>query len=242
MPLNKVMGSFDEAVADVHDGAMILVGHWGGIYGPSYLLRALAKQGAKDLTIVGNGPFMGRDIAEFAAGQLGLPKWFEDASVLLGKKQVKKAIVSVPAAGVPIDFPLEKALHEGQEIDIELIAQGTLAERCRQARAGIPAFYVPTGAGTYLQRGKEVRVFDGQECLLEYAFKADFAFIWAYKADRYGNLVFRGTSRSFNATMAGAAKVTIAEVDELVNLVDLDPEAIVVPSIYVDRVVVRPRT
>jgi 3-oxoadipate CoA-transferase alpha subunit len=136
-------------------------------------------------------------------------------------------------------FPIVKALQEGQDIEIELVAQGTLAERIRSAKAGIPAFYTRTGSGTLLEKGKEVRRFGGQACLLEYAVKADFALIWAHKADRYGNLIYKGTSRTFNATMAGAATVTIAEVAEVVELGELDPEVIVTPGIYVDRIVKR---
>ena len=129
--------------------------------------------------------------------------------------------------------------QEGQDIEIELVAQGTLAERIKAAKAGIPAFYTRTGSGTLLEKGKELKKFDGHPYLLEYAIKADFALIWAYKADRYGNLIYKGTSRTFNATMAGAAAITIAEVEEVVALGKLDPEAIVTPGIYVDRVVLR---
>ena len=136
-------------------------------------------------------------------------------------------------------FPIVKALQEGQDIQIELVPQGTLAERIRSARAGIPAFYTPTGTGTFLEEGKEIRQFEGRQYMLEYAIKADFAFIWAYKGDRYGNLIYKGTSRTFNATMAGAADVTIAEVAEVVELGALDPETIVTPGLYVDRVVTR---
>lgn len=132
-------------------------------------------------------------------------------------------------------------MQEGQHIEVELVPQGTLAERIRATKAGIPAFYTPTGVGTAVAKGKEVRVFDGEAYLLECAIKADFSFIRAYKADRYGNLIYKGTSRSFNATMAGASTVTIAEVDEVVELGELDPEVIVTPGIYVNRVVVRPR-
>jgi 3-oxoacid CoA-transferase A subunit len=120
-----------------------------------------------------------------------------------------------------------------------MIAQGTLAERIRAGKAGIPAFYTATGVGTGLQRGRETRFFDGREYMLEQAIKADFAFIRGYKADRYGNVVYKGTSRTFNPVMAGAATVTIVEVDEIVELGELDPEAIVTPAIYVDRVVKR---
>jgi 3-oxoadipate CoA-transferase alpha subunit len=161
---------------------------------------------------------------------------------LLKNGQVSKLIVSVPAMAIykmKEPFPIVKALQERQDIQIELVAQGTLAERIRAAKAGIPAFYTRTGSGTLLEKGKEVRKFGGYPYLLEYAIKADFALIWAYKADRYGNLIYKGTSRTFNATMAGAAAITIAEVEEVVTLGKLDPEAIVTPGIYVDRVVLR---
>ena len=134
-------------------------------------------------------------------------------------------------------FPVVKALQEGQDIEIELGAQGTLAERIRAARAGIPAFYTPTGSGTFIEKGKETREFEGRNYLLEYAIRADFALIRASKADRYGNLVYRGTSRTFNATMAGAAAITIADVAEVVKPEAMNPEAIVTPGLYVDRVV-----
>ena len=139
------------------------------------------------------------------------------------------------------EFALVKALQEGHRIEIELVPQGTLAERIRAAKAGVPAFYASTGVGTAVARGREVRVFDGEEYLLERAIKSDFSFIRAHKADRYGNLVFKGTGRGFNATMAGAATVTIAEVDEVVELGEIEPEAVAISGIYVNRVAVRPR-
>jgi 3-oxoadipate CoA-transferase alpha subunit len=140
---------------------------------------------------------------------------------------------------MPEPFPIVRAAKEDQLVEIELVPQGTLAERIRAFKAGIGAFYTRTGVGTYLAQGKEVREIAGKEYLLEYPIEADYAFIWAYKADRYGNLVYRGTSRTFNATMAGAAKTTIAEVAEVVELGGLDPESIVTPAAYVDRVVAR---
>ena len=246
MPVNKVVKSFDEAVADVFDGATILVGGFISVGGvPSNLLRALAKRPVKNLTIVGNSPVLGKEFQQTAARTMKVPDWWEDASILLLNGQVSKLIVSgvsVRTLGLGRRFPIFAALEEGQNIEIEMVAQGTLAERIRAGRAGIPAFYSPIGVGIFLQRGKETRFFGDHEYLLEYAIKGDFAFIWAYKADRYGNLVYKGTSRTFNATMAGAARVTIAEVEELVEVGDLDPETIVTPSLYVDRVVVKPYT
>lgn len=247
MPINKVVKGFDEAVADVFDGATILCGGFGGISGvggnPSYLLKALANRPVKNLTIVGNAPVLGRASLDAIARTINVPESFADAEVLLNNGQVRKIIAAVPAlsiVGMRQPFPIVSALQKGQDIEIELVPQGTLAERIRAAKAGIPAFYTPTGVGTAIQKGKENRIFDGAEYLLEHSIKADFAFIWAYKADRFGNLVYKGISRTFNATMAGAAAVTIAEVEELVQLGELDPEVIVTPGMYVDRVVVRP--
>ncbi|OGO42233.1 MAG: hypothetical protein A2137_05040 [Chloroflexi bacterium RBG_16_58_8] len=241
--LNKTFKSPAEAVADVPDGAVVLVGGFGCVGGmPSALLRALAQVPAQNLTLVGNGPVLGLEAQKTAARAMRVPDSYADASLLLKNGQVRKLIVSVPAMAIfqlKEPFPIIKALQEGQDIEIELVPQGTLAERIRAARAGIPAFYTPTGLGTFLETKKEVRRIDGRPYLLEYAIKADFALIWAYKADSYGNLVYKGTSRTFNATMAGAAKITIAEVAEIVEPGKLDPEAIVTPALYVDRIVKR---
>lgn len=243
MAINKVVASSDEAVADVFDGAVILCGGFGCVGGgPSTLFRALTKRPVKNLTLVGNAPVLGRDAQEALARMMKVPESYADASLLIQNGQVSKLIVSVPAMAIvrmQEPFPVVKALREGQGIEIELVAQGTLAERIRAARAGISAFYTPTGTGTFLEKGKEVRTFNNSKHLLESAIKADFGFIWAYKADRYGNLIYRGTSRTFNATMAGAAKITIAEVAEVVELGELDPEAVVTPGVYVERVVTR---
>ncbi len=241
--MNKVVETSEAALSDVFDGAVILCGGFGCVGGmPSTLFRALAKRPVKNLTLVGNAPVLGIEAQRTAARTLKVPEWYADGSILLKNGQVRKLIVSVPAMAIyrmQEPFPIVKALQEGQDIEIEMVAQGTLAERIRAAKAGIPAFYTRTGSGTFIERGKEVRIFDNQPCLLEHAIKADFAFIWAYKADRYGNLIYRGTSRTFNATMAGAATITIAEVEEVVEVGGLDPESIVTPGIYVDRVVKR---
>lgn len=243
MAIDKVVASSDEAVADVFDGAVILCGGFGCVGGvPSTLFRALAKRPVKELTLVGNAPVLGRGAQEAAARTMTVPESFADASLLIQNGQVRKLIVSVPAMAILLmkePFPVVKALREGQNIEIELVAQGTLAERIRAARAGISAFYTRTGIGTFLEKGKEVRTFNKRKYLLEPAIKADFGFIWAYKADRYGNLIYRGTSRTFNATMAGAATITVAEVAEVVELGGLDPEVVVTPGVYVDRVVTR---
>jgi 3-oxoadipate CoA-transferase alpha subunit len=239
--MNKVMASCQEALRDVFDGAVILCGGFGCVGGmPSTLFKALAQLPVKNLTLVGNAPALGVEAQKTAARAMKVPERYADGSLLLRNGQVRKLIASVPAMAIfkmKEPFPIVKALQEGQDIEIELVAQGTLAERIRASKAGIPAFYTRTGSGTFLERRKEVRRFDGHPYLLEYAIKADFALIWAYKADRYGNLVYKGTSRTFNATMAGAATVTIAEVMEVVEVGALDPEAIVTPGIYVDRIV-----
>jgi len=209
---------------------------------PSTLFKALAQMPVKNLTLVGNAPALGMEAQKTAARTMQVPDSYADGSLLLKNGQVSRLVVSVPAMAIykmKEPFPIVKALQERQDIQIELVAQGTLAERIRAAKAGIPAFYTRTGSGTLLEKGKELRKLDGASYLLEYAIKADFALIWAYKADRYGNLIYKGTSRTFNATMAGAAAITIAEVEEVVALGKLDPESIVTPGIYVDRVVVR---
>jgi len=241
--MNKVVTSAREALADVFDGAVILCGGFGCVGGmPSTLFRALAELPVKNLTLVGNAPVLGIEAQKTAARTMQVPESYADGSLLLRNGQVRKLIVSVPAMAIfqlKEPFPIIKALQEGQNIEIELVPQGTLAERIRAARAGIPAFYSPAGLGTFLEKEKKVTQIDGKRYLLEYAIKADFALIWAYKADRYGNLIYKGTSRTFNATMAGAANITVAEVAEVVELGALDPEAIVTPAIYVDRIVKR---
>jgi 3-oxoadipate CoA-transferase alpha subunit len=241
--MNKIVASADLAVADVFDNATILCGGFGCVGGvPSTLFKALVKRPVKDLTIVGNAPVLGIAFQRAAARTMEVPESYADASLLLNNGQVRKLIISVPTIAIykmPEPFPIVRAIKARHDIEIELVPQGTLAERIRAAKAGIGAFYTRTGAGTYLSVGKEVREIKGKSYILEYPIEADFAFIWAYKADRYGNLVYKGTSRTFNATMAGAAKITIAEVAEVVELGQLDPEVIVTPAAYVDRVVIR---
>ena len=245
MPIDKVVGSLDEAVADVFDGAVLLIGGFGGPGEcPSYLISAVARKEVINLTIVGNSGGWGMELIELIrtrmASVLRFPTDFVDPGILVEQGQVKKGILAFPAAPSPLVLtPFEKKVASGG-VELELVPQGTLAERIRAGRAGIPAFYTPTGVGTIVQEGKETRSFDGRPCLLEHAIRGDFSLIRAHKADRYGNLVYHGTSRTFNATMAGASTVTVAEVDEVVELGALDPEAVVTPGLYVDRVVVRP--
>ncbi|MEE8414092.1 MAG: 3-oxoacid CoA-transferase subunit A [Dehalococcoidales bacterium] len=241
MSINKLVGSFDEAVADVFDGAIILIGGFGPANGsPSYLIRALERQGAKNLTLVGNSPGHGRRAPGAAppAIRRGPPN-YDNGGILIQNNQVIKAICAFPGHSRPgMESDFHKQLAEGI-MSLEMVPQGTLAERIRANKAGIPAFFTPTGVGTAIGEGKETRIIDGKEYVLEYAIKADFALVRAHKADRWGNLVYQGTSRNFNGAMAGAATVTIAEVDEMVELGDLNPEGIATPSIYVNRVTSR---
>lgn len=228
MAINKIVASVEEAVADIHDGAVILVGGFGNICNvPSCLLTALSKLPVKNLTAVSN------------SGGFGIEIWGEhDVEVLHRTGQCTKHIVSAPVNPLIVNT-LEKRVRAG-EVEIEMVPQGTLAERVRAARAGLGGVLTPTGVGIpEIEKGKQIIEVDGRKYLLETAIKADFALIRAHKADRWGNLVYRGTSRTFNATMAGAARVTIAEVDEVVEMGALDPEAIITPGVYVNRVVVR---
>jgi len=243
--INKIVGSFDEAVADMRDGAVLLIGGFGGPGEcPSYLIAAVARKGVKELTIVGNTGGWGIDLLEVLRQRMAVilripPDWY-DPGLLVDRGQVKKGILAFPAAPARVLTPFEEGVMAGK-IELELVGQGTICERVRAAKGGIAAFYTPVGVGTVVEKGKEVREFNGRKHLLEHALKGDFSLIRAHKADRYGNLVYRGTSRTFNATMAGASSVTVAEVDEVVELGELDPECIVTPGVYVDRVVVRPR-
>ena len=233
MPIDKVFPSGSAAVADVPDGAVVMIGGFGGPGGmPSLLILALRDQGAKRLTVIANSA----GLPGFGArkGQDAV-----NSSVLFANKQVSKVIASFPAPRSPsVASEFQKAWRAG-EVELEVVPQGTLAERIRAGGAGIAAFYTPTGAGTVLAEGKDVREFDGRQHVLERALTADFALIRAHRADRLGNLVYRGTSRNFNPIMAMAARVTIAEVDEVVEPGALDPEAVVTPGIFVKRVVVR---
>ncbi|MDP2953312.1 MAG: 3-oxoacid CoA-transferase subunit A, partial [Chloroflexota bacterium] len=241
--INKIVGSFDEAVADMGDGAVLLIGGFGGPGEcPSYLIAAVARKGVKELTIVGNTGGWGQQLLEILRQRMAtiirLPSDWYDPGLLVDRGQVKKGILAFPAAPARVLTPFEQGVMAGK-IELELVGQGTICERLRAAKGGIAAFYTPVGVGTVVEKGKEVREFNGRKHLLEHALKGDFSLIRAHKADRYGNLVYRGTSRTFNATMAGASSVTVAEVDEVVELGELDPECIVTPGVYVDRVVAR---
>ena len=247
MPINKVVDTFDEAVADTEDGSVVHIGGFGGpAEYPSYLIAALARKNVTGLTITGNHSGFGdaqlKGMRERMAELLRYPDDYFTAGLLVERGQVRKGILAFPVLpSTRIELPFERLLQEGK-VELELIGQGSLAERIRAARAGIAAFYTPVGPGTVVAEGKDIRWFDGRPHVLERAIKADLSIIRAHKADRWGNLVYRGTARTFNATMAGAADVTIAEVDEIVELGALDPECIITPAPYVQRVVVRPST
>jgi 3-oxoacid CoA-transferase subunit A len=219
--MNKIYASPESAVSDIPDGATVMVGGFGVTGVPFTLIGALARHGAKNLTIIANS----------AGGRL--PDI--DLTLIVKSGQVKKVIASYPVYSGRISAFEER--HLRGEIELELVPQGTLAERMRAGGAGIPAFFTPTGAGTKLTEGKETRIFDGKECVLEQALHADFALIKAHKADKLGNLIYHRAARNFNPVMATAADITIAEVDEIVETGALDPEAIVTPAIYVDRIV-----
>ena len=236
MPIARVYVTFAEAVADVPDGASIMIGHFGGPGGmPMYLLRALRDHGAKDLTIIGNTAGIG---VLFGAKTEMLRI---DPGILVEGGLVSKAITSYPISPMsPKPNPLEEGYKSGK-IEVEINPQGILGERIRAAGAGIAAFWSPVGIGTVVEEGKEKRVIDGVEHILEKALRADFALIRAFKADKLGNLIYRGDTRHFNVPMATAADVTIAEVDEILEPGELDPDRIVTPGIYVDRLVQRPK-
>lgn len=227
MPVDKVFASAAAAVKDVPDGAVIMLGNFAGPGGTAYhLIQALRDQGARDLTIIAN-----------TAGGIGLTLDYDDHRVLFENNQVKKVIASFPfSTSASRPSAAEKQILAGK-VALELVPQGTLAERIRAGGAGIPAFYTPTGAGTVVEEGKERRDFKGVPCLLEQALTADYAFVRAYKADTMGNLIFRGTQRQFNPVMAMAARITIAEVDEIVRPGEIDPNAVIVPGIFVKRIV-----
>ena len=214
--MNKVFPSAEGAIFDVEDGASILCGGFGLCGNPENLIRALHAKGVKGLTIISNN--CGTD--EYGLG------------ILLKSGQVKKMVASY--VGENKNF--ERQFLNG-ELEVELCPQGTLAERIRCGGAGIPGFYTPTAVGTMLAEGKEVREFDGREYLLERGIRADFAIVNAWKGDRLGNLVYRKTARNFNPLCATAGKTTIAEVEHLVEVGELEPDLIHTPGIYVDRVV-----
>ena len=214
----RVLGSYDEAVADTPDGAVVLVGGFGMAGMPVELIDALIRQGATDLTVVSNNA---------GNGDTGL-------AALLAAKRVRKVVCSFPRQS---DSWVFDGLYRAGEIELEVVPQGNLAERMRAAGAGIGAFYSPTGVGTPLAEGKEVKSFDGQDYILERGIFADIAIIKGWKADESGNLIFRKTARNFNQPAATCGKVCIAEVEEIVPAGEIDPHMVHTPGIYVDRIV-----
>lgn len=216
--ISKLADDVAAAVSGIEDGATVMIGGFGPAGQPVELIDALLEQGARDLTIVNNNA---------GNGETGL-------AALLAARRVRRIVCSFPRQS---DSQVFDALYREGAIELELVPQGNLAERIRAAGAGIGAFYTPTGFGTELGAGKESRRIDGRDYVLEYPLAADYALISALRADRWGNLVYRKTSRNFGPVMAAAARCTIAQVDEVVELGALDPEAVVTPGIYVDRVV-----
>ena len=234
MSIGKFVDSFAAAVADIPDGAVLMIDGFAGPGGtPQNLIRALGDQGARDLTIISNTAGLASVIG-FGSLPGDRPT---DIGLLVDNEQVKKVIASFPVSPSPSrPTSFERAYREGK-VELDVVPQGTLAERIRAGGAGIPAFYTPTGVGTMLAEGKESRRFGDAEYLLEHALKADFALLRGYKADTFGNVVYRGTSQNFNAVMATAARTTIVEVDEVVEPAELDAGSIDTPGIYVRRVV-----
>jgi 3-oxoacid CoA-transferase subunit A len=213
--INKKVNSVQEALKDLKSNTTIMLGGFGLCGIPENCIAEMVKMGIDDLTCISNNA----GVDGFGLG------------LLLEKKQIKKMISSY--VGENAEF--ERQMLSG-ELEVELIPQGTLAERCRAAQAGIPAFFTPAGFGTEVAEGKESRAFNGKMHLMEQAFKADFAIVKAWKGDTAGNLIFKGTARNFNPCMCGAAKITIAEVEELVEAGALDPNQIHIPGILVQRI------
>ena len=217
--MNKVFPSAEAAICDLFDGATVMVGGFGLCGIPENLIEAVRARGSRNLTVISNNA---------GVDGFGTGRWLEN-------RQIKKIIGTYIG-----DNKLYEELVMKGELEAELIPQGTFSERMRAGGAGIPAFYTPTGVGTVVANGKEVREFEGRPYLLEHALTADFALVKAWKGDRWGNLIYRKTARNFNPMMATAARVTIAEVEQIVELGALDPEAIVTPGIYVDRIIQGP--
>lgn len=213
--MNKTMSNADEAIRDIQDGATLMLGGFGLCGIPEASIAALVRKGVKNLTCISNNA----GVDDFGLG------------LLLKTRQIKKMISSY--VGENAEF--ERQLLQG-ELEVDLVPQGTLATRIQMAGMGIPAFFTPAGVGTEIAEGKEIREFNRKQYLMELALSADFALIKAWKGDRYGNLVFRKTTRNFSTSMARAGKITIAEVEQLVEPGELDPDQIHVPGIYVHRI------
>lgn len=216
--IDKRVGSLKSAVADIFDGATVMIGGFGEAGSPIELIHALIDQGAKDLTVVNNNT---------GSGHVGL-------AALIENSQVSKMICSYPRT---VGSEVFSDLYKSGKVEMDLVPQGTLAERIRAGGAGIPAFYTATSVGTPLAEGKEQRHFDGRDYVMEYGLKADFTLIKCKRADRYGNLIFNKTARNFAPIMAMAAAITIVQTDSLVTEGEIDPEIVVTPGIFVNRIV-----
>ena len=216
--INKIVKSAEEAVADIFDGAIVLISGFGEAGSPIELIHALIDLGAKDLTVVSNNT---------GSGHVGL-------AALIENKQVKKMICSFPRTANSTVFP---DLYYKKEIELELVPQGTLAERIRAGGAGIPAFFTPSSVNTPLAEGKESRIFDGKAYVMEHAIKADFSLVKCKAADRYGNLIYNKTARNFGPIMCTAANTTIVQAKQIVEPGEIDPEIVVTPGIFVTKVV-----
>lgn len=216
--IDKRIASVAEAIADIPDGASVLIGGFGEAGSPIELIHALIDQGAKDLTVINNNT---------GNGEVGL-------AALIAAGQVKRMICSYPRSSHSKVFP---ELYRAGKIELELVPQGTLAERIRAGGAGIPAFYTPTAVGTPLAEGKETRTFGQRDYLLEQGLTADFALVKCETADRLGNLVYNKTARNFSPVMCTAAEITIVQAGRIVEAGEIDPEAVATPNVYVDRIV-----
>ena len=215
--IDKIVQSMADAMAGIEDGATVLIGGFGAVGQPNQLIDGLIEQGAKDLTIALNNAGVGRT---------GVAR-------LMDLGRVRKVICSFPRSSDPVVF---ETLFKAGKLELELVPQGTLAERMRAAGAGIPAFFTPTAVGTRLGQGKETREFDGRTYVMEHALPGDVALVEAWQADRWGNLTFRESGRNFNPVMAMAAKLTVVQSQHIVELGALEPEHVVTPGIFVDRV------
>ena len=216
--INKQVNSLSEIVSEIHDGSIIMISGFGEAGSPIELIHALIDHGSKNLTVISNNT---------GSGHVGL-------AALIEMNRVKKMICSFPRTANSTVFP---ELYKSGKIELELVPQGTLAERIRAGGAGIPAFYTPTSIHTPLSKGKEVRKINKREYVLEYALKADFSLIKCRKADRYGNLIYHATARNFGPIMCTAAKKTLVQTKSIVQIGDLNPETIITPGIFVNKVI-----
>jgi 3-oxoadipate CoA-transferase alpha subunit len=216
--INKIVANVHEAVADIFDGATVMISGFGEAGSPIELIHALIDKGSKNLTIVSNNA---------GSGNVGL-------AALIENRQVSKIICSFPRTAISVVFP---ELYRSGQIELELVPQGTLAERIRAAGAGIPAFYTQTSVNTSLADGKDIRIFDGKTYVMERAIHAHFALVKCHAADKYGNLIYSKTARNFGPVMCMAAKSTIVQARKIVEVGEIDPECVVTPGIFVQRVV-----